>query len=256
MPKPLAVRFLTISKRYSPIRRGNPPREALREVDLGVEDGTIVGLCGPNRSGKTTLLKLLLSLSRPSTGSVLRLGRPASDRTTLARVGYVREEPSLPEHATAEGLLAYRAALTGVGIEARRRIPELLRRVGLDDRRGEPLVRYSKGMLRRLALALAVVNEPDLLVLDEPGNGLDVEAGSLVLDAARDCRERGGAVLLVSHDNAEIRSLCDRVIELDEGRIAFDGHVDEWDARGSEDRAYGLDPELRPVAALLGVGGA
>ena len=254
MPTPLAARFLTVAKRYPPPRRGNPPKEALRGVDLGVEYGSIVGLRGPNRSGKTTLLKLLLSLGRPTRGSVIRLGRPASDLRTLSRIGYVREEPALPEHATAEGLLSYRAALTGCGADARKRIPELLRWVDLDDRRGEPLGRYSKGMLRRLALALAVVNEPDLLVLDEPGNGLDIEAAELVLDAARACRDRGGAVLLVSHDNAEIRRLCDRVIELDQGRITFDGTVDEWDAQGVEDRDFGAITELRPVVALLGHG--
>lgn len=196
------------------------------EVDLSILAREVVGLVGPNRAGKSTLAKLLLSLCRPTSGRVERLGRPASDRRTLARVGYLHEESAFPSHLTAATLLDDYAALSGVGPEARRRrIPALLQRVGLADRAREPISGYSKGMGRRLALAQALVNEPELLILDEPFAGLDRAGRRLVEEAVLERRGSGAAVLLIAHEMEEIETLCDRVVVMSRGRVVGDAPV-------------------------------
>ena len=219
-----AAQFESVTKEY-PARwpRGRRVR-ALEGVALTLGRGEVLGLLGPNRAGKTTLVKLLLSLCRPTAGRVTRLGAPADDRRTLARVGYVHENPAFPRYLTAAGLLGYYGALTRVDPDTlRRRVPELLERVGLADRRREPIARYSKGMLQRLALAQSLVNDPELLVLDEPGEGLDLHGRRLVVEVVQERRRRGGSVLLVSHAPAEVQRLCDRVAVLAAGRLVHDG---------------------------------
>jgi ABC-2 type transport system ATP-binding protein len=166
---------------------------AVREVDLRIEAGQVFGLLGPNRAGKTTLAKLLLTLCRPSTGRVLRFDRPAADRRTLTRVGYIHESAAFPRDLTAVGLLNYYGALSLTPRDVlRRRIPDLLERVGLADRANEPIGRFSKGLIQRVGLAQAFLNEPDLLVLDEPTEGLDLDGCALVRDLVVERRERGG----------------------------------------------------------------
>jgi ABC-2 type transport system ATP-binding protein len=213
--------FTGVGKQY---RAGPRDVWAVREIDLRVRAGEVLGLLGPNRAGKTTLAKLLLSLCRPTTGQVARFGRPASDRRTLARVGYVHENPAFPRDLTAAGLLHYYGALTLVpGAELRRRVPALLERVGLADRGRDPIGLYSKGMVQRLSLAQALLNEPDLLVLDEPTEGLDAAGRLLFGDLIGEHRRRGRAVILISHALADVERLCDRIAVLGGGRAVFDG---------------------------------
>ena len=204
-----------------------PGRRRLRAVDgvsLRIEPGEVLGLLGPNRAGKTTLVKLLLSLCRPTAGHVARLGRPADDRSTLGRIGYVHEHPAFPHYLTAAGLLDYYGAMTGVSRDARRhRIPDLLARVGLADRAGEPIARFSKGMVQRIGIAQALINDPELLVMDEPGEGLDLPGRLLVVDLLRDAARRGRSSLLITHDVAGLDRLCDRVVVLKAGRVAYEG---------------------------------
>src|SRR5262249_23030375 len=141
---------------------------ALAGVSLRVDAGEVFGVVGPNRAGKTTLVKVLLSLCRPTTGRVQRFGQPASARRTLGRVGYMHENQAFPRYLSATELLEYYGALARVpAAELRKRVPALLERVGLADRSREPISRFSKGMVARLGLAQALVNSPDLLVLDE-----------------------------------------------------------------------------------------
>jgi ABC-2 type transport system ATP-binding protein len=203
----------------------------LRAVDrasLIVQPGESVGLAGPNRAGKTTLLKMALSLCRPTSGQISRMGRPGSDRSTLADVGYVHEGPAFPAYLTASALLDEYAVMAGVPKAARRsRIPALIERVGLHDRKKEPIARFSKGMRQRLGLAQALVNEPRLLVLDEPNEGLDLPGRDLVVELVNEHRARGGAVLIVSHLLTDLDRLCDRVTVIVEGKISFDGPVGE-----------------------------
>jgi ABC-2 type transport system ATP-binding protein len=167
---------------------------------------------------------LLLSLCRPTEGDVFRFDRPAEERRTLARVGYVHEAPAFPRDLSAAGLLDYYGTLSLVPrAELRRRIPLLLERVGLADRAREPIGRFSKGMVQRLGLAQALINEPDLLVLDEPTEGLDVSGRELVREVVAERRAQGGTVVLISHALAEVERLCDRAVILNEGRVVHDG---------------------------------
>jgi ABC-2 type transport system ATP-binding protein len=219
---------------------------SLRAVDrasLVVEAGESVGLAGPNRAGKTTLLKLALSLCRPTSGRVTRLGRLGDDRSTLAGVGYVHERPAFPPYLSCSSLLDQYAVMAGVPTRARRlRVPELIERVGLDDRKDEPIGRFSKGMLRRLGLAQALVNEPRLLVLDEPNEGLDLPGRDLVRELLDEHRRRGGAILLVSHLLDDLDRLCDRAVVVVGGRVVAEGLVDDL-----ADRQGGLEAALRAL---------
>lgn len=197
---------------------------AVRGVSLTVPTGQVFGLLGPNRAGKTTLVKLLLSLSRPTSGIVTRLGAPLADRATLARVGYMHENHAFPRYLSATELLDFYGGLSGVpGDQVRPRVTQLLERVGLADRKGEPISRFSKGMVQRLGLAQAIINDPDLLILDEPTEGLDLFGRQLLRAVVRERKAAGKTVLLVSHVLPEIQELCDSAAVLVEGKVAFTG---------------------------------
>jgi ABC-2 type transport system ATP-binding protein len=231
VPETAVAEFDDVSKVYhvGPVRR--TPIPAVTGVTFRVEAGEVFGLLGPNRAGKTTLVKLLLSLCRPTSGRVTRLGRPAADAATLARVGYVHENPAFPRYWDAAGLLQYYGALALMDEPTvRRRSGELLERVGLADRCREPIAGFSKGMIQRLGLAQALLNDPDLLVLDEPAEGLDLLGRRLVHEVIAERRQRGRTVILVSHALSDVAALCDRVAVLVGGRLSFLGALTELTA--------------------------
>src|SRR3954447_6552471 len=207
----MAAEFKDVSRDYV---TGWLPRRSLRAVDrvsLRVGPGEVLGLLGPNRAGKTTLVKLLLSLCRPTAGEIVRLGRPASDRSTLARVGYVHENHAFPRYLNARELLSCYGAMTLIPYEKLGpRVEELLALVGLADRAGDPIWGYSKGMVQRLGMAQALLAEPDLLVLDEPTEGLDLAGRRMLRDVVTGQKKRGGTVVLVTHVLGEVEALCDR----------------------------------------------
>lgn len=217
----------------SALARNAPARtisnRALDQVSFDIHRGEVFGLLGPNRAGKTTLAKILLTLCRPTSGEIDRLGAPISERSTLARVGYVHENPAFPRYLTAESTLSYYGALSGasaIAIEAR--IPVLLERVGLADRSLDPIACFSKGMIARLNLAQALINEPELLVLDEPGEGLDLAGRKLLREIIVDFRSRGKTVLLISHQLGDVEALCDRIAVLIDGKIAAIGPIADF----------------------------
>lgn len=223
-----AASFVAVSKTYRHPLFRRCGVEALRDVSLRVEAGEVFGLLGPNRAGKTTLVKTLLSLCPPTSGEVFRLGQPSSDRATLAQVGYVHENHAFPRYLGAAALLEYYGALTLMASDlVRQRVPQLLERVGLADRSREPIARFSKGMLQRLGVAQALLNEPRLLVLDEPTEGLDLSGRRLLRDVVREVRQRGGSVILVTHILSEVEHLCDRVGVLSGGRLVHVGPLAE-----------------------------
>ncbi len=224
-----AAAFDGVEKTYrpgGPLARGRVA--AVRGVTLEIPRGSVFALLGPNRAGKTTLVKMLLSLARPTAGRVARLGAPAADRRTLGRVGYMHENHAFPRYLSAAELLRFAGGLSGVPSAALGpRADALLERVGLADRRNEPIARFSKGMVQRLGLAQALVNDPDLLVLDEPTEGLDLFGRRLLRDVVAEFRAAGRTVLLVSHALPEVEGLCDRVAVLTAGRVAHHGPLDD-----------------------------
>ena len=202
--------------------RGGAP--AVRGVSLTVPAGRVFGLLGPNRAGKTTLVKLLLSLVRPTSGTITRLGAPIADRGTLGRIGYMHENHAFPRYLSASELLTFYGGLSGVPSEALpARTTALLERVGLADRKSEPIARFSKGMVQRLGLAQALFNDPDLLILDEPTEGLDLSGRQLLRQVVRERKSAGKTVLMVSHVLPEVQELCDSAAVLVAGQIVFDG---------------------------------
>ena len=229
-----AASFSNVAKQYPGGWLGRRPFWAIDQVSFEVGAGEVFGVLGPNRAGKTTLVKILLSLCHATRGRVERFGRPASDRTTLAAIGYVHESQAFPRYLTAAGLLEFYATLNHeTGPRVRRRVAELLDRFGLADRSREPIGRFSKGMLQRLALAQALVNDPRLLVLDEPSEGMDLVAQALLRETVTAERRRGRTVILVSHSLADVERLCDRAAVLQSGRLAFLGTLEELAARDS-----------------------
>ena len=191
-----------------------------------------------------------MSLCEPTSGTILRLGRPTSDRDTLARVGYLHESQAFPQYLTAMTLLHYYGALTLVSArELRARIPRLLEQVGLTDRAAEPIASFSKGMSQRLALAQALVNDPELLVLDEPTEGMDLTARELLHDVIRRHREEGKTAILVSHNMADIQRLCDLVAVLRDGELVFTGSLAGLTGDDLPDASAALEYALEPLYA-------
>lgn len=222
----IAAEFERVSKFYPAGFLGRSSLQALDDVSFQINEGEVLGLLGPNRAGKTTLVKILLNICSASDGRAQRLGRPVSDRATLARVGYVHENQAFPRYWDAAGLLEFYGALTRLPQTAvRAAIPRLLETVGLADRASEPISRFSKGMLQRLGIAQALINDPDLLVLDEPTEGLDLDGLQVVREIIAQRRRAGRTVVLVSHSLAEVERLCDRVAVLVGGRLAYTGTI-------------------------------
>ena len=205
--------------------RGRPKR-ALDGLDLRVEGSEIFGLLGPNGAGKSTTLKILLRLIFPTSGTARILGRDAGDVSLRARVGYVPENPYFYDHLTAEEFLNYAGQLFGLAAsERRRRVDELIERVGLSDSRRVPLGKFSKGMTQRLGIAQALMNDPEVLFLDEPMSGLDPLGRREVRDLILRLKAEGKTVFFSTHILSDAEMLCDRVAILNQGRLEGCGEL-------------------------------
>jgi len=222
--------------------------QALRGVSLTVPAGGVFGLLGPNRAGKTTLVKLLLSLSAPTEGTITRLGEPLSDRKTLGRIGYMHENHAFPRYLSAAELLTFYGGLSGLASEALpEKVEQLLERVGLADRRSEPIARFSKGMVQRLGLAQALINDPDLLILDEPTEGLDLFGRQLLRDVVREFKTAHKTVILVSHVLPEVEELCDSLTVLVAGKVIHTGSLAELLGNVGTGGRKTLEAALKPL---------
>jgi ABC-2 type transport system ATP-binding protein len=221
---------------------------ALRGVSLSVPVGGVFGLLGPNRAGKTTLMKLLLSLSAPTEGTITRLGEPLSDRKTLGRIGYMHENHAFPRYLSAAELLAFYGGLSGIASEVlSEKVDQLLDRVGLSDRRSEPIARFSKGMVQRLGLAQALINDPDLLILDEPTEGLDLFGRQLLRQVVREFKAAHKTVILVSHVLPEVEELCDTLTVLVAGQVVHTGAMAELLRDAGTGGKRSLETALKPL---------
>lgn len=194
--------------------------DALRGVDLTVKRGEVFGLLGPNGAGKTTLIKILLGIVRCTGGEAFLLGAPAGSRTARERIGYLPENLSFPAHHTATRALQLYGRLSRVPEEViRKKSRELLELVGLAGRERELVRKYSKGMRQRLGLAQAMLHEPELLILDEPTDGLDPVGRSEIRRVISGLRAQGKTVFLNSHILQEVELVCDRVAILVGGTL-------------------------------------
>jgi ABC-2 type transport system ATP-binding protein len=221
---------------------------ALRGVSLTVPVGGVFGLLGPNRAGKTTLVKLLLSLAEPTSGTISRLDAPLRDRRTLGRIGYMHENHAFPRYLSASELLNFYGGLSGLRSEdIGSRVESLLARVGLADRKTEPIARFSKGMVQRLGLAQALLNEPELLILDEPTEGLDLSGRQLLRQVVREFKAAKKTVLLVSHVLPEVEELCDTVAVLVAGKIVHTGPLTALVNDPNTGGRRSLENALRPL---------
>jgi ABC-type multidrug transport system ATPase subunit len=213
----IVIQCEALSKRY----RGH---QALDGVDLEVGAGEVVGLLGANGAGKTTLLRTLVGLVRPDGGRVRLFGRPVPDAPSLARVGVLFEDPGFYPSLDANTNLGVLLA-PGPRV-AQREIMERLADVGLDAKDPRPVRTYSRGMRQRLGLAIALARRPDLLILDEPTNGLDPAGVHWLSDLIVGLRNDGVTVLLASHLLTQVERVCDRVVLLRAGRLQANASLD------------------------------
>jgi ABC-2 type transport system ATP-binding protein len=215
------------------------PYRALKQVSLSVEQGEVFGFLGPNGAGKTTTLKVLTQLIYPTSGRAEILGQPVGDLGVKRRIGYLPENPYFYEHLTAEELLTYFAGLLGYsGAQRRIRVPALLDQLGIGSERRMQLRKFSKGMLQRVGIAQAILNDPDVVLLDEPMSGLDPLGRRDVRDLILRLRDRGCTVFFSSHVLTDAEALCSRVAILAGGTVLAAGAL--ADVRGLSSRGWEL----------------
>jgi ABC-2 type transport system ATP-binding protein len=243
-----ALSVSSLSKTY---RTGLLRRSTVRALDgisLAVEEGAIFGLLGPNGAGKTTLVKILLGLVRPSGGTARLFGRPAGTPAARHRIGFVPENHRFPGFFTAtQTLHAYGRLADVPRAERNDRIPQLLDRLALDGRGDTKVKTFSKGMLQRLGLAQALLNEPDLLFLDEPTGGVDPVGRRAIRDIVLELRDEGKTIFLNSHLLSEVEKVCTQIAILRDGTLVRRGSVEELTA---VDRVYDLVASPVPESLL------
>ena len=202
--------------------------EALVDLDLEVKEGEIFGFVGPNGAGKTTTLKILAGLIKPSRGRALIFERRVQDPEAKRQMGFLPENPYFYDYLKPEEFLDFCGKLFGLsGAERRLRTNRLLKLVGLEYARGRPLRRFSKGMLQRIGIAQALINDPKLVVLDEPMSGLDPIGRKEVRDLIARLKAEGRTVFFSSHILSDVELLCDRVALVVAGRLRGMGRIDE-----------------------------
>jgi ABC-2 type transport system ATP-binding protein len=226
MSADIVVETRSLSKVYRDFW-GRQKVRALKALDLEVRKGEVFGLLGPNGSGKTTTLKLLLGLLFPTTGQALVFGQEASNVAKNQRLGYLPEESYLYRFLNAEETLDFYGRLFNLPSDVRKkRVQELIELVGLTGARKRQLREYSKGMTRRIGLAQALINDPELIMLDEPTSGLDPIGTKQMKDMILQLKERGKTVIMSSHLLADVQDVCDRIAILHQGELKELGRVD------------------------------
>ncbi len=207
---------------------GRKKVQAVKSLSLDVKKGEVFGLLGPNGSGKTTTIKMLLGLLFPTSGEIKILGKRASDVAKNERIGYLPEESYLYRFLNADETLDFYGRLFNMSAaERNKRADELIKMVGLDHARRRQLKEYSKGMTRRIGLAQALINNPDLVLLDEPTSGLDPIGTREMKDLILKLKDEGKTVVLCSHQLADVQDVSDRIAVLFQGELKVLGSVDE-----------------------------
>jgi ABC-2 type transport system ATP-binding protein len=243
MPSDVIVETRKLTKIYRDFW-GRQKKTALRALNIEVRRGEVFGLLGPNGSGKTTTIKLLLGLLFPTDGEGFVFGQPAADVRKNERIGYLPEESYLYRFLNAEETLDFYGRLFNLDpLLRRKKARELIDKVGLKADRKRILREYSKGMRQRIGLAQALINDPDLVILDEPTSGLDPLGARWMKDLIRELRALGKTVIMCSHRLEDVQDVCDRIAILSEGELQAYGEVEVLlqDTKRVEMRASGLE---------------
>ncbi|QDU45185.1 putative ABC transporter ATP-binding protein YxlF [Symmachiella dynata] len=237
--------------------------EALKGVSFDVKRGEVFGLLGPNGAGKTTLIKILLGIVRKTGGQATLLGRPAGERAGRQRVGYLPEGHRIPQHLNGNTALEYYGSLSGLSMsQIRQRRPESLATVGLAEWGKMSVKKYSKGMLQRLGLAQAMLHNPDLLILDEPTDGVDPVGRAEMREILAQLKGQGKSIFLNSHMLQEVELVCDRVAILHKGKLRHVGDVKDITTLSGAETEFlleGAEETIRGIidkAAVLSWSGA
>jgi len=238
-----AVRIENASRSFGDVK-------AVDGLSLTLNAGEVMGFLGTNGAGKTTTIKMLIGLIRPTSGSASVFGGDPSDPSVRAMIGYMPEVAYYYPYLNARELLAFYGGICGLDAKTvRARTDELLAAVGLADEAKRPLKTYSKGMLQRAGIAQALLNDPDLLVLDEPFTGLDPLARIHFRELMRSLRDRGKSIFFSSHELGETELLCDKVAIMKKGRCVYQGPVKDIAGDGERNLE-------RIFLDVLGAGGA
>jgi ABC-2 type transport system ATP-binding protein len=252
---PPAIRIEELTKDYAIGFWRKRPYRALDRLSLSIETGEVFGFLGPNGAGKTTTLKLLMQLIFPTSGRAEILGSPVGSVAMRRRIGYLPENPSFYDHLTAEELLDYFAQLFGyAAAERRKRVTALLDRIGIGAERRLQLRKFSKGMIQRVGIAQALINDPEVIFLDEPMSGLDPLGRRDVRSLILELRDQGRTVFFSSHILADAEAMCSRVAVVARGQLAASGRLTDilaFEVRGWELVLSDMTPEL--VARLSGL---
>ncbi|UCZ54656.1 ABC transporter ATP-binding protein [Bacillus shivajii] len=217
------IELLNVNKRYG-------DRRALENIDLHIDEGICFGLIGPNGAGKSTLMKILSSILEDFEGDVSLFNQPLrKDKTAIQRrIGYVPQDICLEEKLTAIDNLSFFGRIYGLkGKQLKKRMDEVLKKVGLFDRRKDPVTNFSGGMKRRMNISCALLHDPDLIILDEPTVGVDPQSRNHIFDIINDLKSEGKTVLYSSHYMEEVENLCDKIALIDQGQIVESGTVRE-----------------------------
>ncbi len=235
---PPAINIEELTKDYAIGFWRKRPYRALDRLSLAIEPGEVFGFLGPNGAGKTTTLKLLMQLVFPTSGRAEILGQPVGHVATRQRIGYLPENPYFYDYLTAEELLEYFAQLFGYGAaDRRKRAAALLDQVGIGAERRLQLRKFSKGMVQRVGIAQALINDPEVIFLDEPMSGLDPLGRREVRNMILQLRDQGRTVFFSSHILADAETLCSRVAIVAGGRLAASGRLSDilaFEVRGWE----------------------
>ena len=245
MPSSQAVFTLSDVSRSFRVGLGFRKHKALRNLDLELAPGSSLALVGPNGSGKSTLLRMLAGVDRPSQGSVQVFGGKATDQSVRQRVGWCPENAPFPAEISGLRALRLLAALSGLDRQTvKNGAPAMLAKVGLESAKNRRLHSYSRGMLRRFALAQAFLGSLDLVLLDEPTAGLDGTGFSVLRDLLSEHRQRGGSLVLTSHLVADIHEHCDQIAVLVSGQLVGHGPTAELlSGEGQDLELTGLSPD-------------
>lgn len=242
MAQDIVVETRSLTKIYRDFW-GRRKKTALNALDLSIRKGEIFGLLGPNGSGKTTTIKLLLGLLFPTSGEAFVFGQPAVDVRKNERIGYLPEESYLYRFLNAEETLDFYGRLFNMPTRVREeRAADLIKKVGLENDKKRTLREYSKGMRQRIGLAQALINDPDLIILDEPTSGLDPLGTIWMKELILRLRDEGKTVLMCSHRLDDVQDVCDRIAILYNGDLQEFGEVKKLveDAKRVEVRATNL----------------